>query len=220
MRLRPTFGHGPADRVARRPQHQREEPSCRALPTAETNAPPDPRTTRARVRPGTTVAPERPPVARQPARSPPAGTDAVGKCSIGWRNSSGQRLPAFDERRHELAVRFAVLAQRGAGLLQRWVKRRRRAVVEGMRHGDLRLNPFQPVPGQRQGLEKRRPEGQRMDGRAEVVDKAGQRQFARTRAAAEGGLRFEHADAATGLREGYGGGQAVRARADHHGIQD
>ena len=78
-----------------------------------------------------------------------------------------------------------------------------------MGYRDLRLDPFQTVSCQRQGAEKRRPESQRMNSRTEVVDEAGQRQFTRTRATAEGWLGFEDANVAPGLGEDDGSRQSI-----------
>jgi hypothetical protein len=57
-----------------------------------------------------------------------------------------------------------------------------------------------------------------MDRRAHVVPESGQRQLERARATADRVLRLEDDDGAPRLREGDGGGQPVRARADDDGV--
>jgi hypothetical protein len=59
-----------------------------------------------------------------------------------------------------------------------------------------------------------------MDGRAEVVEKAGQGELERARGAAWLGFGFEDVYASGGLREGDGGGKAVGSGADYGGLSD
>ena len=68
----------------------------------------------------------------------------------------------------------------------------RGAVVQRMGERELGLNLAQPVFFQRQAPEERRPEGQRMDGRAEVVGETRQGRRGRARAAPEGVLGLDH----------------------------
>ena len=57
--------------------------------------------------------------------------------------------------------------------------------AERMRDGRLRVHPLQPVTGQVQRPEERRGEAQRVDGGADVVDEARQRQLGGARPAAD-----------------------------------
>ncbi len=59
---------------------------------------------------------------------------------------------------------------------------------------------------------------ERMNGRADVVDEAGQRQFGRAHAAADGLVGLEDDDLASGLRQHDGRAQAVRPRTDDDGV--
>jgi hypothetical protein len=85
------------------------------------------------------------------------------------------------------------------------------AVVERMGERERRLDP---VDVQRERPEERRSRGERMDGGTDVVPERGQRQLGRARAAADRALRLEDEDGASGLREGDGGGEPIRAGAD------
>ena len=58
------------------------------------------------------------------------------------------------------------------------------AVIQRMRQRRGRMNPFEPVLRKRQAAKKRRPERHRVNARTDVVHKARQRQFGRSRAAA------------------------------------
>src|SRR5688572_16016370 len=91
---------------------------------------------------------------------------------------------------------------------------RGRFVIQRMRKGKFRLNPFQTIFVQRQSAEERRPEAQWMNRGAGVVQKPRQRQFGRPRAAAEGIAAFQQQDRAAGLRQPNARRQAIRAGTD------
>ena len=57
-----------------------------------------------------------------------------------------------------------------------------------------------------------------MDGGADVVTEAGERQLRRTRSAADRVLRLDDEDGAPGLRERDRSGEPVRARTDDDGV--
>ena len=67
-------------------------------------------------------------------------------------------------------------------------------------------------------LEEGRRGGQRVDRRADVVTEAGQGEFRRARAPADGVARLDDEDRASGLRKRDGGGEPVRAGADDDGV--
>jgi hypothetical protein len=89
------------------------------------------------------------------------------------------------------------------------------AVVERMRERRGRLDP---VDVELERPEERRRGAERVDGRADVVPKAGERQLGRARAAADAVLRLEDEDRASGLRQSDRGGEPVRAGADDDGV--
>jgi hypothetical protein len=88
------------------------------------------------------------------------------------------------------------------------------AVVERMRE---RGGRFDPVDVELERPEERRSGGERVDGRADVVPEAGERQLGSARAAADAALRLEEEDRASGLRKSDRGGEPVRA-ADEDGV--
>jgi hypothetical protein len=81
---------------------------------------------------------------------------------------------------------------------------------------DRRPEPRQAVRREVELVRERRPERERMRGRALVVDQSREGQLAAARPAAEplGGLEHTHLDALG--REGQGGGEPVGTTADHH----
>jgi hypothetical protein len=89
------------------------------------------------------------------------------------------------------------------------------AVVERMRERGGRLDP---VDVELERPEERRRDAERVDGRADVVPEAGERELGRARAAADAVLRLEDEDRASGLRESDRGGKPVRAGADDDGV--
>ena len=127
-----------------------------------------------------------------------------------------QPVPVAHQRRHQPAVGGPVRPERGRGRVERAVEYGRRPAVQGVGERQLRVDPRQAVPLQRQGAEERRADGQRVDRRTDVMHEARQRQFLRARAAADGVLRLEHGHGAPGAGQGDRGAEAVGARTDHH----
>jgi hypothetical protein len=84
-----------------------------------------------------------------------------------------------------------------------------------MRKRGRRLDPVDIQP---ERPEEGRSRGERMDGGTDVVPEPRECQLGRARAAADRVLRLEDEDRASGLREGDGGGEAVRAGADDDGV--
>jgi hypothetical protein len=130
-----------------------------------------------------------------------------------------ERLPRFDDRPHEPAVRRPVGAQPGGGLPDRALEEDGASVLERMREGGGRLDQLEPVLRQRERAEEGRAGNERMDRRAVVVDEAGQRQLAGAEAAADLLRRLEHAHAEPGAGERDRGREPVRPRADDVGVR-
>jgi len=92
------------------------------------------------------------------------------------------------------------------GLVEVAVERGGAAIEEGMGHRDRRVDPAQPVPGERHPSEDRRRGPGGIDGRKGVVPEAGECQLLGSDRTAEARLRFEDEDGSTVLREGNRGG--------------
>jgi len=84
-----------------------------------------------------------------------------------------------------------------------------------MRQRRRRLDQVEPEV---EAVEERRRGGERMDGGADVVAEAGERQLGGACAAADGVARLDDEDRASSLGERYRGGKAVRPRADDDGV--
>ena len=79
------------------------------------------------------------------------------------------------------------------------------------------MNPFQTVSLQRQRRKKWGACGERMDGGAEIVKETGQRELESAGGAAGLRLGLEDLNVHAALRQGDGGGEPVRSRADDAG---
>jgi hypothetical protein len=93
--------------------------------------------------------------------------------------------PCRDERLHEPKVTRAVISQIPRGQLDGAVEDYSRAIIQRVRQRRRGMNPFQAAAFQWQAAKKRGPQGQGVNGRADVVHETGQRQFFRSRAAAD-----------------------------------
>ena len=124
------------------------------------------------------------------------------------------QVPIGRDGTDQPTVALAVLAQAGGRGVQVAAHQRRAAVIERMGQRHRRLDPLQAVLRQRPLAEDRGGSAQRMDGRADVVDEAGQGQRRRPAATAHLGARLQHQHAAPGSGQGDGGGQAVGPGAD------
>jgi len=120
-----------------------------------------------------------------------------------------EAVPLARERPDQRAVGAGVGAERLRGLLERAVQRHRGAAVERVRSLDWRLEQLEPVFVQRQAGEERRAERERVNRRADVVVKAGDRQLGRAGAAADRLGALDHVDGAPAARQLDRGGQAV-----------
>ena len=78
---------------------------------------------------------------------------------------------------------------------------------------------MEPMLSQRQSAKKRRADGQRINGRAGIVNVTGQRQLRRSRAAADCRLGFIYATRPSGLHECNGGGETDWSRAADDGVE-
>ena len=79
-----------------------------------------------------------------------------------------------------------------------------------------RLDPLQAKLLQGKGAEDRRTGGHGMDGGADVVDESGQGEGGGAGATSDSRFCFQNSDAPAGARQHNGGGQTVRASANHH----
>ncbi len=122
--------------------------------------------------------------------------------------------PRFDDGAEGSAIRGGVFFQVVGRLVERRVHRSRRPVVHRVRQHDWRRDPVEAVLGERQRAKEGRRRRERVNGRADVVDEARQRQLGGPHAAADGRFRFVDDNLSAKLREHDGGGEAVRARTD------
>src|SRR5207302_1458897 len=88
-----------------------------------------------------------------------------------------------------------------------------------MGKGCGRVNTFKTVLPEWKAFEEWRSEGERVNGRANVVNEAGQRQFSRSRSTAYRIPRFEDADRPSSAGHFNGCGKAVWARADDNRVE-
>ena len=130
-------------------------------------------------------------------------------------NRSQERLlesrPVGDQRSEEVAVGIGVRTERGGGFFERAVDESRGTVVERMREDRRRLDQRQV---ELERTEERRSGDQRMDGRADVMAEARERQLCGARSAADRLSRLADPDRAPGLRERDRRSEAVRPRAN------
>src|SRR5215467_2342673 len=131
------------------------------------------------------------------------------------QNIGDQDRPAFDHCRHYSPVDGAVAAQAFAGPGEGSFENRRTSVFERMSQWNLRLNPFQTVPGKRKRFECRGTRGKRMNGGTDVVKESGKRDFGRARSAANDRSGLEDCRWKSGLRQHDCCGQAIRPGADY-----
>ncbi len=142
---------------------------------------------------------------------------------VGWQlhrrpeDVVGDVVPAVDGRADQPAPALRV-ADGDARLLEGLEQHPGAAVVEGVGGVDLRLRPGEPQLLERELAERRRVGAEGVDGRADVVQEAGEGQLGGPGAAAGDVLRLEDDHRGTGGGEADGSGEAVRARADHHGV--
>src|SRR6266849_2573925 len=129
----------------------------------------------------------------------------------------GQIRPVIGERLHKAAPAFPVRAEDGFGLAEVALEDYGGAIVERMGEWSGRVNPLQTVSRQRQRRKKRGAGREWMDGGAEIVEEAWQREFEGARRAACLRLRLDDINVDAALRESDGGGQAVRSGANDTG---
>ena len=121
---------------------------------------------------------------------------------------------------HEAAPTISVGCESRFGGAQVALERYGRAVVKRMSEGSRRVNPVEPVSLQRKRGKKWGACGEWMDGGAEVVVEAGEREVKGARGAAGLGFGLEDIDVDAELGEGDGGGEAVGSGADYGGLAD
>jgi hypothetical protein len=123
--------------------------------------------------------------------------------------------PTMDDGREQMTPGWAVGAERVGGLGEVAFENHGGAIVEGMSERGGGVNPFEAVGGERERGEEGRGGGERMDGGAEVVEKAGQGEREGAGGAARLGLGFEDLDPQAGGSEDDGRGEAVGTGADN-----
>src|SRR5579872_4687851 len=113
---------------------------------------------------------------------------------------------------------MAVGAEGSGRLLDGAFEMRAGAVIQRMRHGDRWMDPLDAELFQRNGAHEWRSEGEGSDGRAYVVDEAGQSQRHGAGRAAYLLLRLDQERGATGANHLNGRGQTVWSGADDHSV--
>ena len=131
-----------------------------------------------------------------------------------WPLHAGFELgPSGKQRGQEPHVALAILAEifrrRFHGPLEDYC----RAVIERMRQRRRGLNPFQPALLERQAAEKRRPHRHGVNTRTDVVQEARERQFRRSRPAAQRFFSLDQQNGAARLGDRNRGGEPVRPAA-------
>jgi hypothetical protein len=121
------------------------------------------------------------------------------------------------ERLHQTAPPLAVWSESRFGVAQIALEYYSGAVVERVRERCGRVNPPQAVSLQWQRRKKRRASGEWVNGRAEIVEEAGKREFEGARGATGLRLRFEDVNVHAVLREGDGGCEPVGSSANDAG---
>jgi hypothetical protein len=116
-----------------------------------------------------------------------------------------------DQGLEETAVRVAVAAEFGCGVLERAPRERRCAVVERMSDGSGWLDQ---VELELQRTKERGGQYRRVDRGADVVAEPWECQLRRAGAAADRLLRLDDTDGASGLCKRDRSGEAVRSRPD------
>ena len=124
----------------------------------------------------------------------------------GPQNFFGKLLPVSCQRFEDTAPGVAVGAQRLHGAAQIAFQHDGGAVVEWMCERRRRMNPFDSVLLKRQGRKKWRSDGHGVDGRSEVMEKAGESEWQGPRAAADCRLGFVYLNSITSLCEDDCGG--------------
>ena len=94
----------------------------------------------------------------------------------GSENISVQVLGVIHEGSEQVLVALPIALKGGRGIMERALEQRGAATVERMRQREGRMCPGESVLLERDVSEERRRKTQRVDGRADVVNKAGQSQ--------------------------------------------
>src|SRR5689334_16355802 len=87
---------------------------------------------------------------------------------------SGESGPMLREGLHEAAPTVTIWSESGFGGVHLALERDGGAVIKGVGEGSGRVNPLESVSLQRERTKERRACGERMYGRAEIVEEAGQ----------------------------------------------
>ena len=120
-----------------------------------------------------------------------------------------QIRPAIHHRPHEPLITGA-----DCGLFDGALQRDGAAIIERMAERSRGMDPFEAVFRERKRLERRRADRHGMRGRADVVQKSGQRERGGARSASNGGLRLKHCNPQAGASQNNRRGQSVGPGAD------
>ncbi len=136
----------------------------------------------------------------------------------GRQEPVGEPEPGVHQRLEQPSVCPRIAAEGGRGVVDRAVQDRGAPSVEWMGQRHVGMDPFQAVRAERSGgfdlTERRRSDGERMDRRADVVNRSRDGEFLRARATARAGSRFVDRDVPTGARQRDRRHQPVRAGTD------
>ena len=132
----------------------------------------------------------------------------------------GHCRPALHQRPHQPAIRARVPSQPRSRGVHRTFQHDRRSVIQRVGQRQRRVYPLKAVALQGQVAEEGRGEGQRVDGRTDIVSEAGQRQLGCARPAADRGRGFDHPHRPAGARQRHRRRQPVRPCADDDGVVD
>jgi hypothetical protein len=127
--------------------------------------------------------------------------------------------PVLDHRAYHPQIGVAIRPQRRGGSVERSFHENGAGIVERTADHDGRHDPFQPVRRERKAPPERRRNREQMNGRADVVNKAGEGELGRPYSAADGLFRLEHHDLASGSGKDDGRAQTVRPRTDDNRIR-
>jgi hypothetical protein len=92
------------------------------------------------------------------------------------------------------------------------------AALEGMRKWGVGMDPLEAVLREGERSKERRYGGERVDRGTDVVNESGKRELRRAAAAADGFPGLEYENFSPGARQGDGGRETVRSRADDDGF--
>src|SRR3954447_8192346 len=127
-------------------------------------------------------------------------------------------LPVSRERFHQPPIRAGIVVQLFRGNIDVFAEPGGGAVIQRMRQWNFRLDPLKTEALQRQRFKKWRTCCKRMDCRTNVMQKAGQSEFGRTRAAADCRVCFVNNNRISRARQCDRGRETVRSGTNYDGV--